>query len=143
LRGLRVCLRCVEGNAAEKTGLDSGTIMAMLPAISAMVLGGMQKQESNDTGLSDLVGSMMNGESGAMGSILGMLGGAGGGDAASSSGGGLLGSVMGMLGGGAKAAPQAQGGAQGGSSGMDALMGMLDADGDGSVADDLVGRFLK
>lgn len=59
-------------------------------------------------------------------SISSMLGGA------SSGGGGLLGMAAGLLGGGAK------GGAD-----LSMLTDMLDDDGDGSIMDDLLGKFLK
>lgn len=59
-------------------------------------------------------------------SISSMLGGA------SSGGGGLLGMAAGLLGGGAKGGPD-----------LSMLTNMLDDDGDGSVVDDLLGKFLK
>ncbi|MCI4661107.1 MAG: DUF937 domain-containing protein [Neomegalonema sp.] len=125
----------VANEAAPKVGLDTGTIMAMLPTITSMVLGGMQKRESADSGLNNIIGSVLSGDSGNLGAIMGMLG---GGASSGSSGGGLLGSVMGMLGGGAKSAP-----ASADKGGLDSLLGMFDADGDGSVADDLLARVLK
>lgn len=100
--------------AAQQTGIDMSTIMQFLPAIAGMLQGGMQKQMPDD-------------------SIQGLLGQLGGG--ASQSGGGLMGMVGGLLGGNQQ---QASGGMD-----LGALTQMLDADGDGSPLNDVLGKFLK
>ncbi|HKL56081.1 MAG: DUF937 domain-containing protein [Roseovarius sp.] len=99
--------------AAQKAGVDAGTVAKFLPALAAMAQGGLQKQMPD---------SSIDG-------MLGMLQGAGGG------GGGLMGMVGGLLGGKGRAA----------SSGPDLSMltGLLDADGDGSAMDDILGKFMK
>lgn len=115
----------VAERAAQQSGLDMSTVQSMLPVLASMVLGGMQKRESNDAGLSQVIGGLM----------------AGGGQAGSLSGGqsgalgGLLGGLMGAFGGGQKAS------ASGG--GADMLTAMFDADGDGSAADDILDMVMK
>lgn len=127
----------VAQEASGRSGLDTGAIMAMLPALASMVLGGLQNRESTDSGLGGLVGGLLQGEGGGgLGAASSMLGGLlGGAQGASASGGlgGMLGSLMG--GGGAQPA--------GGGDALGGLMQMFDADGDGSVADDLLDRFMK
>ena len=117
----------VAGDAAAKAGVDAGLVQKMLPMIAGMLLGGMQKKETEDSSISDVVGSILPGGAGAdAGAGGGLLG-------------GLASAVGGMLGGGgaSSASTSDLSGALG------PLAGMLDADGDGSVADDLIGRFLK
>jgi hypothetical protein len=89
--------------AAERAGVDPGTVAQFLPALAAMAQGGLQKQMPDAT-----IDAM-------------------------SSGGGLMGMVSGFLG----------GGASGQSSGLGMLNDLLDADGDGSAVDDILGRFMK
>ena len=96
--------------AAARTGIDAGTVMKFLPALAAMLQGGMQKQMPDN----------------ALEGMMGNLGGSG-------SGGGIGGLVSGLMGGGS--------GDSGGGLGM--LTKMLDADGDGSPLDDIIGKFLK
>lgn len=90
--------------AASRTGIDMGTVMKFLPAMAAMLQGGMQKQMP-DSALDAM--------------------------SASGSSGGLGGLVSGLMGGG------------GDSGGLSMLTNMLDADGDGSPLDDIIGKFLK
>jgi hypothetical protein len=99
--------------AANQTGIDMATIMKFLPAIAGMLQGGMQKQMPDS-------------------SIQGMLGQLGGG---ADTGGGLMGMVGGLLGGGKAQA--------GGGMDLGALTQMLDADGDGSPLNDVLGKFMK
>lgn len=127
----------VAQEASGRSGLDAGAIMAMLPALASMVLGGLQNQESNDSGLGGLVGNLLQGEGGGLGAAGSMLGGLMGGAGGASSGGGLGGMLGSLLGGASQPAAQDGGGSLGG------LMQMFDADGDGSVADDLLDRFMK
>ncbi|MEL6977108.1 MAG: DUF937 domain-containing protein [Pseudomonadota bacterium] len=130
--------RELASDGARKSGLDSGTVGAMLPVIASMVLGMFQKSETEDSGgLGSMVNAVLqSGESGgdaSAGGISGALGGLLGGAQASSSGGGIGGMLGGLLGGGQGAS----------SEGLSPLMAMFDADGDGSVADDLLDRFMK
>jgi len=90
--------------AAEKTGLDMGTVMQFLPALAAMVQGGMQKQMP-DSQIDGLLGSL---------------------------GGGLGGMIGGLMGGASGSGPD-----------LGALGSLLNADGDGSIMDDVIGKFLK
>lgn len=127
----------VAQEASGRSGLDTGAIAAMLPALASMVLGGMQSRESNDSGLGGLVGGLLEGNGGGLGAASSMLGGLLGGSGGASSSGGLGGMLGSLLGGSSsQAAPDAGGGLGG-------LMQMFDADGDGSVADDLLEKFMK
>ena len=109
--------------AAERSGVDRGQVDQFMPALAAMLQGGMQKQTPDS-------------------SIQGMLGQLGGGAApqqASGGGGGLMGMLGGLLGGGSKAE------AQGGGGGLDlgSIAQMLDADGDGSPLDDILEKVMR
>ena len=101
--------------AANQTGIDMSTVMLLLPAIAGMLQGGMQKQMPDD-------------------SISGILGQLTGGGATQASG-GLMGMVGGLMGGGKSAA--------GGGMDIGGLTQMLDADGDGSPLNDILGKFIK
>jgi len=100
--------------AAHRAGTDVNTVQQFLPALAAMVQGGLQKN------LPDA-------------QIDGMMGQLGTGD----QGGGLMGMLGGLLGGGK--------GGKGGSGGPDLSMlnQLLDADGDGSVMDDILGKLMR
>lgn len=102
--------------AAERAGVDSGTVEQFMPALAAMLQGGMQKQTPDD-------------------GIAGLLGGLTGGGSASG-GGGLMSMVSGLLGGG---------GSSGGGGGLDlgSIANMLDADGDGSPLDDILEKVMS
>ena len=100
--------------AAEKAGVDQGTVSQFLPALAAMAQGGLQKQMPD---------SSIDG-------MMGMLQGAGG-----AGGSGLMGMIGGLLGGKA--------GAKSSRPDLSMLTRMLDADGDGSVVDDLLGKIMK
>ena len=102
------------GAAAEKAGVDQGTVSQFLPALAAMAQGGLQKQMPD---------SSIDG-------MMGMLQGAGG-----AGGNGLMGMIGGLLGGKA--------GAKSSGPDLSMLTRMLDADGDGSVVDDLLGKIMK
>lgn len=135
--------------AAEKVGAPVDKAQELLPALAAMLQGGMQKQAPDND-----IGAMMQGlqqtggdQAGAgLGDLLGALGGQGGGGAlgglmgalgGGQSGGGGLGGMLGGLLGGGGAQPQAGGGGLGG------LLQMLDQDGDGSPMNDIVGMLMK
>ena len=108
--------REIAADGAQRSGLDAGTVAAMLPMLASMILGMFQKTESGDDSLRGLVSSILEG-------------GAGGGGFS-----GLIERAGGLLGG-------ASGGA--GGAGLGGLASMFDADGDGSIADDLLDRFMK
>ncbi|MFU1476579.1 DUF937 domain-containing protein [Roseovarius sp. C7] len=103
--------------AANRVGAEPNLVEQFLPALAAMVQGGLQKQMPDDK-------------------IDGMMGQLGGG--AQASGGGLMGMIGGLLG-GKKSGAQAQDG------GFDlsSLNNLLDADGDGSAMDDILGKFMR
>ena len=109
--------REIAADGAKRSGLEPGAVASMLPMLASMVLGMFQKTESGDSSLQDLVSSILASGAGSDGSLAGGLG-------------GLLGAAGALL-----------GGAKGGS-GLDSLTAMFDADGDGSVADDLLERFM-
>lgn len=96
--------RGLADEAANRSGIDVGTIMQFLPALAAMLQGGMQKKMPDSS-----IDNMMN-AGGGLGDLLG----------------GLMGS-----------------GKSGGSPDLGALTDMLDANGDGSPLDDILGKFLK
>lgn len=103
--------------AAQRSGLDLGAVAQFLPALAAMLQGGMQRSLPDS-------------------SIQNMISGGGPGAAGGSGGaGGLLGAIGGLLGGGGSQAAGSGGG-------LDMLTGMLDADGDGSALDDVLERFM-
>ena len=142
--------------AAEKVGAPVDKAQELLPALAAMLQGGMQKQApDNDigammqglqqsgadkagAGLGDLLGALGGGQGGG-GGLGGLLGALGGGK--SGGGGGLGGMLGGMLGGGKQPAGGAQAGGMAG--GLGGLLQMLDQDGDGSPMDDIVGMLMK
>ncbi len=101
LLGGQEATSALTGQAAEKAGLDLGTVQSFLPAMAAMLQGGLQKSLPDD----------------ALDAMSG--------------GGGLMGMASSLLG--------------GNPGGMDLskLTDLLDADGDGSALDDIMGKFLK
>ncbi|MEM7271136.1 MAG: DUF937 domain-containing protein [Pseudomonadota bacterium] len=137
--------------AAERVGAPVDKAQQMMPALAAMLQGGMQRQApDNDISslLSGLQGSGADRAGAGIGDILGALGqsqGGGGGlggvlgalSGGSSGGGGGLGGMLGALtgGGGQAQAPQQVG--------LGSLLQMLDADGDGSPMDEIVGMLMK
>lgn len=108
LLGNQDAVQGLAGEAAERTGVDAGTVAQFLPALAGMLQGGLQKN------LPDSSISAMMGEGGGAQGLMGLVG-------------GLMG----------------QKGASGGGVDLSALTGMLDSDGDGSIADDLIGKFLR
>ena len=119
--GSREATDGLASEAASRTGVSKDAVAQFLPAIAAMLQGGMQRQVPD----SAISGMMQAGGSGGIGD-----GGAGG---------GLMGMVGGLLGG----KGQSQGSSQGSGGALDMLTGMLDADGDGSAMDDILERFMK
>ena len=123
--------RELANRTAKKTGISSGVLKMMLPLIAALVMGSLKRQGSNSGLLDKLLGGIRCGGSSASsgGGILN-------GGSSSSSGGGLLGGLLGKIFGRKKAAASS-------SSPLDALTGLLDSDGEGSVIDDLLGLAKK
>ena len=114
LLGSREARDELAATAAERAGVDRAEADQFMPALAAMLKGGMQKQTPD---------SWIDG-------ILSQLTGGGG-------GGGLMGMVGSLLGGG-----QSAGGAGGGLD-LSSISKMLDADGDGSPLDDILERVMK
>jgi hypothetical protein len=97
--------RGLADEATNRSGVDVGTIMQFLPALAAMLQGGMQKNMPDSS-----IDTMMSTGGGGLGDLIGGL----------------------MGGGGASSGPD-----------LGALADLLDADGDGSPLDDILGRFMK
>jgi len=108
--GSKEVSRTVAGQTAKSTGLDLGILKKMLPLVAGVVMSSLNKRGSQS--------------SGGLGGLLGNLAGAAQHQPRRGGLGGLLGS---LLGGGRQKAQQ--------SSGIESL---LDFDGDGSVADDVL-----
>lgn len=116
--GSREATQQVGQAAAERSGVEPSIMDQLMPAIAAMMQGGMQRQVPDSSLDSMLSGLSPDSAPSAP---------AGGG----SSGGGLMGMIGSLLGGGAAA---------GASGGIDfgQIAQMLDADGDGSPLDDIL-----
>ncbi len=100
--------RAVAQKAEFASGIGGTVIKAMLPMIASMILGGMQKKTSSDSGMGGILGSL----------IQGMAGGG-----RSSRGGGGLDDLLGaVLGGGGRAQPAPQ---QRGGGGLGGILGGL------------------
>ncbi len=106
--------------AANRAGVSRDQVEQFMPALAAMLQGGMQKQTPDD-GITGML-SQLGGQQGGSGS---------------GGGGGMAGMLGGLMGGGT--ADQAGGG------GLDlgGIASMLDADGDGSPLDDILERIMK
>jgi len=112
--------RAAAERASASTGIGSEILKQMLPIIASMVMGALTKR-TRQPDFGDILGSVLGGGGSRSGGSGGMLG-------------GILGKVLsGALGGGR----QAGAGRSGGHPGADIFGSMLDADGDGSMADDL------
>lgn len=119
LFGSKDVSRAVAGRAAEQTGIGADLLKKMLPLVATMAMGSLSKQTAAPSMQSQLASLAMQQ----------MLGGG-----SQSSG---LGSLLGgLLGGGAKR--QQQQVAQQHQQGLGMLGKMLDADGDGSMMDDIL-----
>ncbi len=101
--------------AAQRSGIDLSTVQQFLPALAAMAQGGLQK---------NLPDSSIDGMMGAQ-ALTQQQG-----------GGGLMGMIGGLLGGGKSQA-------QGGTPDLSMLTSLLDADGDGSAMDDILGKLMR
>jgi len=123
LFGSKDVSRAVAGHAAQQTGMDAGILKKMLPMVAAMAMGSLSKQTRQPSMAQGLAGL-------AMGQLMG------GGQKASGLG-GLLGAV---LGGQKRQARQQQHTHQ---QGLGMLGNLLDADGNGSVMDDVLKMAMK
>lgn len=116
--------RAAADRASAGTGIGAAILKQMLPVIASMVMGALanrtkQPEFRKSVGSTFDIPSLGGGSSGSSG--------AGGG------GGGILGSILGSVLSGATS-----GSRRGGISGADIFGSLLDADGDGSMADDLL-----
>ncbi len=114
--------RAVAQKAEFASGIGGTVIKAMLPMIASMILGGMQKKTSSDSGMGGILGSLIQGMAGGGGRRSGggglddLLGAVlGGGAQPQRRGGGGLGGILGgMLGGGRQQQQSRGGGGLGG-----------------------------
>lgn len=118
LFGSKEVSRAVAGKAAEQTGLNSDTLKKFLPLVATLAMGSLSKQTQGDSSMKSSLASLAASQ---------LMGG--------QTSGGLGGMLSGLLGGKKKAAAQQQANHQ---QGLGMLGKMLDADGDGSVMDDLL-----
>jgi hypothetical protein len=124
LFGSKDVSRAVAGHAAQKTGMDAGILKKMLPMVAAMAMGSLSKQTRQPSMAQGLAGLALN-------QVMG------GGQK-----GGLLGGILGsVLGGGQKRQMQQQ--RQQHQQGLGMLGNLLDADGNGSVMDDVLKMAMK
>lgn len=124
LFGSKDVSRAVAGRASEQTGIGADVLKKLLPLVATMAMGSLSKQTKAPTMQSALTGM-------AMQHLMG------GGN--QSSAGGLGGILSAVLGGKAKQQRQAvQQQQQAHQNGMGMIGKMLDADGDGSMMDDIL-----
>ena len=135
LFGSKDVSRAVAGRASEQTGIGADVLKKMLPMVAMMAMGSLGKQTSG-AGMFNQGGSMKG-----MLAQMAMQQLAGGG----ASKGGLGGMLGGLLGGGARRqqAQMQQQASQAHQQGLGMLGNMLDADGDGSSMDDILGMLMK
>ena len=137
LFGSKDVSRAVAGRAAETSGVGADILKKMLPMVAMMAMGSLGKQTS---------GAGMFNQSQGGGGLQGMVaqmamqqltGGR--------SSGGIGGLLSGLLGGGARKqqAQMQQQASQAHQQGLGMLGNMLDADGDGSSMDDILGMLMK
>ncbi|MEM7059692.1 MAG: DUF937 domain-containing protein [Pseudomonadota bacterium] len=112
--GSRDATRELAAEAANRSGVEQNKVEEFLPALAAMLQGGMQ-QQTPDTSISGLLTQMQGGTTNQGGGIMSMLS-------------GLLSTQN-----------------KPGSGGLDLSMitNMLDADGDGSPLDDILGKIMR
>jgi hypothetical protein len=124
LFGSKDVSRAVAGHAAQQTGMDASILKKMLPMVAAMAMGSLSKQTRQPSMAQGLAGLALN-------QVMG------GGQK-----GGLLGGILGsVLGGGQKRQMQQQ--RQQHQQGLGMLGNLLDADGNGSVMDDVLKMAMK
>jgi len=121
LFGSKDVSRAVAGRAAEKTGIGADVLKKMLPMVAMMAMGSLGKQTRQPNMQSALAGMamqhLMGGKKTGLSSILGAV-----------------------TGGNARAQQQAEATRQ---QGMGIIGKMLDADGDGSTMDDILGMIMN
>ena len=134
LFGSKEVSRGVAAHASRKTGIGADVLKKMLPMVAMMAMGSLGKQ-TRGAGMFNQGGSMQG-----MIAQMAMQQLAGGG-----SKGGLGGLLGGLLGGGARKqqAQMQQQASQAHQQGLGVLGKMLDADGDGSSMDDILGMLMK
>lgn len=123
LFGSKDVSRAVAGRASEQTGIDTSLLKKMLPLVATMAMGSLSKQTRQPSMQQQLAGlamqSMMGGQQKA--------------------GGGLGSIISGVLGGARRQQAQVQQQAQQShQQGLGMIGKMLDADGDGSMMDDIL-----
>lgn len=123
LLGSKDVSRALADRASQATGVGSDILKKMLPMIAALVMGSLKKQGSDSGLLDQLLGGLTGGGRGTSSSGGGLLS-------------GLLGGLLGKLFGGGRKSNVSP-------SGLDTLTGLLDADGEGSMIDDLLGLATK
>ena len=136
--GSKEVSREVAQRAEFASGIGSTVVKAMLPMIASMILGGMQRKTSRDSGMGGILGTLINGMGGSRGrsapsgggldDLLGaVLGGGGRQQTQAPSGGGLggaLGGVLGsLLGGKKQPEPQYRAPQPRSTGGLDGLLG--------------------
>ena len=121
LFGSKDVSRAVAGHAAQQTGLDTSILKKMLPMVAAMAMGSLSKQTRQPSMAQGLAGLAINQ----------MMG---GGQKAS----GIGGILSGLLGGGQQKQVRQQH-----QQGLGMLGNLLDADGNGSVMDDVLKMAMK
>ncbi len=128
LFGSKDVSRAVAGHAAQQTGMDAGILKKMLPMVAAMAMGSLSKQTRQPSMAQGLAGL-------AMGQLMG-----GGQKASGQKTNGLSGLLGAVLGGQRRQARQQQ---QTHQQGLGMLGNLLDADGNGSVMDDVLKMAMK
>jgi len=137
LFGSKDVSRAVAGRAAEKSGVGADILKKMLPMVAMMAMGSLGKQTRGAGMFNSAGGGGLQGMIAQM-AMQQLTGGA-------QAKGGLGGLLGGLLGGGARR-QQAQMQQQASSAhqqGLGMLGKMLDADGDGSSMDDILGMLMK
>ncbi|WP_409432174.1 DUF937 domain-containing protein [Litorimonas sp. RW-G-Af-16] len=127
LFGSKDVSRAVAGKAAEQTGIGADVLKKMLPMVAMMAMGSLSKQTRGQAqqggGMQAMLGQM------AMQQLMG-----------GKQSGGLGGILRGITGGNARAAKQQSATHQ---QGLGMIGKMLDADGDGSTMDDILGMVMN
>lgn len=134
--GDQAITRDVARRAGERTGLDQSKVEGVLPDLTSIIMGGMQRKTTQDTGMGGALDQLIRGagqarqQTGGRGGLEDILGQVLGGAAAQPQrqpqqrGGGGLGDVLGsILGGGARQQAQTQRAPQGG--GMGGILGAI------------------
>ena len=132
LFGSKQVSRKVADHASAQTGIGAAILKKMLPVIATMVMGGLAKKVMGG-GSRELAGNVMNKASRRSGSLLGNLAGKA---LSSGIGKGAIGAIVGKM-----LVKSVFGGGRKQSTGI--FGSLLDRDGDGSYADDLIGMATK